>query len=323
MSTIKNTHFYVLTDMTLIGYPMLDEETKEGAGRESMAAQLPQQQQHNQGLIRQHLAQQQTMPNRAITLPEVIGAISLSSSARAPDMSLEQAVEGQPEQVASTPISAKKQSILRVVAIVLTGILGLSLYFIWHASTPPTSSAVPVITQQQFNAVSPVAKSKTAAGASPVAANGKIQVYIVGAVKHPGVYTLEANARLYQLLQAAGGPLPNANMVALNLAARLIDGQEIYVVQIGETPPAYTGGGGGANTDGANTGTAGVTAGQQININTATADELRQGLRVSSATAQAIINYRIQHGSYTSVEELSQVVSKAIYTKIKGQVTVA
>ncbi len=52
---------------------------------------------------------------------------------------------------------------------------------------------------------------------------------IVGAVRHPGVYTLPASARVYQLLQAAGGPLPNADLVALNMAAKLSDGQEVYV----------------------------------------------------------------------------------------------
>jgi competence protein ComEA len=53
----------------------------------------------------------------------------------------------------------------------------------------------------------------------------------------------------------------------------------------------------------------------------ASADELRQGLHISSTTAQAIVNFRLQHGSFTSVDELSQVVSKSIYDKIKGLVT--
>ena len=150
----------------------------------------------------------------------------------------------------------------------------------------------------------------------------------MGAVKHPGVYTLEANARLYQLLQAAGGPLPGANLVAVNLAARLSDGQEVYVLQIGETPPASSGSSGTTDSastttgdaSGVATGTASVTL--PININTASAPEMRQGLHISSTTAQTIISYRLQHGPFTSVEELSQVVSKTIYNKIKGQVTV-
>ena len=51
-------------------------------------------------------------------------------------------------------------------------------------------------------------------------------------------------------------------------------------------------------------------------------DQMRLALHISSKTAQKIADYRTQHGNYTSVDQLSQVVSKAIYTKIKDQVTV-
>jgi competence protein ComEA len=140
---------------------------------------------------------------------------------------------------------------------------------------------------------------------------------VVGAVKHPGVYTLPADARVYQLLQAAAGPLPNANLVALNIAAKLSDGQEVYVAAIGETPPASPGGAPGPGTGPTGTGT-----GQLININTASVDQMRLALHISSKTAQKIVDFRTQHGNYTSVDQLSQVVSKAVYDKIKDQVTV-
>ena len=145
-----------------------------------------------------------------------------------------------------------------------------------------------------------------------------MQVYVVGAVKHPGVYTLAAGARVYQLVQAAGGPLPNANLVALNLAAKLSDGQEVYVTVVGEIPPTYMGG-----VPGPGTGNSGTTnSGQLVNINTASVDEMRQSLHLSSTTAQNIVNYRSQHGSFTSIDQLLQVVSKSIYDRIKNQITV-
>ena len=65
-----------------------------------------------------------------------------------------------------------------------------------------------------------------------------------------------------------------------------------------------------------------ATTGQLVNINTASADDMRLNLHVSSTTAQNIVNFRLQHGPYTSVDQLLQVVSKSIYDKIKGQVTV-
>ena len=49
---------------------------------------------------------------------------------------------------------------------------------------------------------------------------------------------------------------------------------------------------------------------------------MRQSLHISSTTAQNIINYRLQHGSYTSIDQLQQVVSKSIYDKIKDLVTI-
>jgi competence protein ComEA len=144
-------------------------------------------------------------------------------------------------------------------------------------------------------------------------------VYVTGSVKHPGVYTLSAGARVYQLLQVAGGALPQADLVSLNLAAPLTDGQEVYVLAIGESPPTYQGGVPGPGTNGTATTT---QTGQAVNLNTATLDQMRQVLHVSSATAQKIIDYRTQHGPYTSVDQLLQVVSRSIYDKIKNSVTV-
>src|SRR6266568_994981 len=198
---------------------------------------------------------------------------------------------------------SKKQTYKRVVVAAITIILAIALYLIWRSPATPTPAS---ITQQTLSSVS---------SNSPTDTSGVIQVYIVGAVKHPGVYTLPADARVYQLLQAAGGPLPNANLVALNMAAKLSDGQEVYVTVVGEVPPTYLGGVPGTNPNTANSGTL-------VNINTASMAEMRQVLHISAATAQKIIDYRVQHGNYTSVDQLLQVVSRSIYDKIRKLVTV-
>src|SRR6266852_8451092 len=200
---------------------------------------------------------------------------------------------------------SKKQTYMRVVVAAITIILAIALYLTWRSPATPTPAS---ITQQTLSSVS---------SNSPTDTSGVIQVYIVGAVKHPGVYTLPADARVYQLLQAAGGPLPNANLVALNMAAKLSDGQEVYVAVIGETPPPNLGG-----MPGSGTSPAGTDTGQLININTASVDQIRLALHISSKTAQKIVDYRTQHGNYTSVDQLSQVVSRATYNKIKDLVTV-
>lgn len=133
-----------------------------------------------------------------------------------------------------------------------------------------------------------------------------IQVYVLGAVVHPGIYTLHDGDRVEQLLQDAGGTLTNANLISINLVARLYDGEEVYIPRIGETPPANV-----ASTSG------------QLNINIATAQEMQTRLHMSAATAQRIVNYRNQHGPFTSVDGLLAVpVSKATLDRIRTQVTV-
>lgn len=204
-----------------------------------------------------------------------------------------------------------KKRLTRIVAIGLALLLAGAIFVIWF-TVPATSSPAPSsnVTQQSFGSSSQNSGAGTPTG-------GALHVYVIGSVKHPGVYTLPAGARVYQLLQAAGGALPQADLVSLNLAAPLIDGQEVYVLTVGETPPTYLGGVPGPGTTNG-TSTTGTQNGQLVNINTATADEMRTILHVSSTTAQKIIAGR----PYTSVAQLLQVVSRTIYDKIEGSVTV-
>ena len=236
------------------------------------------------------IEQQQTMPIPAVPEPLIPPIDTLSPSM----------------------VSTSKRNFKRILPIVIALALVIVIYFVWNPPTPAPLSTGSSVTQQTFgNSSTSTTKSSTT--------SGDIQVYVVGAVKHPGVYTLPPGARVYELLQAAGGPLPRANLVALNLAATLTDGQEVYVTLIGEIPPTYMGGVPGP--PGSNT-TASPIAGQLVNINTASVDEMRQSLHISATTAQSIVNYRLQHGPYTSVDQLLQAVSRSIYDKIKGQVTV-
>jgi competence protein ComEA len=229
----------------------------------------------------------------------------------------EQDLQLQPLLDEEVPEPPHRRKRLRIVALVLCVLFVVAIYLTWHSTT--STAASPVVSQQSSTSLStPQISATSSSGATGGESSGSIQTYIVGAVRHPGVYTLPANARVYQLIQAAGGTLPGANLVALDLAAKLSDGQEIYVLSIGETPPSYVNSPAGSGTGG----TPGVTAGQLININTASEAEMRQGLHVSASTAQKIIAYRSQHGAYTSVDQLLQVVSKSIYDRIKNMVTV-
>ncbi len=244
------------------------------------------------------LSQQQTMPTPAVSLPPVppITPIAPTTNFLLP--------------ATSSRLKKLKQIIPFGIALVLV----LAIIGIWFTSPGTAASVVsPGVTQQNLGTSATTTTSSA----------GSIRVYIVGAVKNPGVYTLSSNARVYDLLQAAGGPQPKADLVALNLATKLTDGEEVYVTLVGEVPPTYMGGVPGPGTgSGTPSASSTATSGQIVNINTASVDEMRLNLHVSSTTAQNIVNYRLQHGPFTSVDQLLQVVSKSIYDKIKGQVTV-
>jgi len=240
-----------------------------------------------------------------------------------------------PDAIESTP---PKKSMLRWISVGLIVAMLVALYLVWQPGALPFSSTATTNTAGTMTALSSNTNSTqvtshattTNTAASSNDTSG-LQAYIVGAVHHPGIYTLNTDARIYQLVQAAGGPLPNANMAALNLAARLTDGQEVYVSLIGETPPANVGGDTGSTgnaTSATSTGSAGSTTtttanqGPRVNVNTATNTELQQALSISSKSAAKIIDYRVQHGPYASVAALSLVVSKSMYSKIKNKVSV-
>lgn len=231
-----------------------------------------------------------------------------------------------PKAKFATLFSKKGRTARIAVVVIILLIAAVTIYFTWFSAPPDTSmntgtdTHLQMTTMQNFSATTTSSKaSSTSTSAAPTSSS--IQVYIVGAVKRPGIYTLDANARVYQVLKAAGGPLADANLVVINLAAPLKDGEEIYIPKVGESVPTTIDGSTGSTGTAGGTSTSAAT-GVPVNINTASASELQQQLHVSAKTAQAIINYRLQHGTYTSVDQLANAVSKTIYNRIKGMVTV-
>jgi competence protein ComEA len=121
-----------------------------------------------------------------------------------------------------------------------------------------------------------------------------VVVDVTGAVRRPGVYRLPAGARVTDAVDRAGGAGGNALLEAVNLAARLADGQQIVVPEQGP--------------GGVPIGVAG-TAGQDgpISLGTATAEQLDTIDGIGPVTAQKIVEYRDQHGGLASVDQLDQV----------------
>jgi competence protein ComEA len=137
-----------------------------------------------------------------------------------------------------------------------------------------------------------------------------ITVQVGGAVAAPGVYELDPDARLEDVLQAAGGATGNADLAALNLARRLTDGESIEIPVIQPTP------GPGTQVT--------LASDTRININSAPPDTLDELPGIGPALADAIVEYREENGPFGSVDELARVpgISARMVDEMRDQIVV-
>lgn len=154
------------------------------------------------------------------------------------------------------------------------------------------------------------------ASASPA----DLVVDICGAVVRPGVYHLPAGSRIVDLVRVAGGADRTAQLSAVNLASKLVDGQQVVVPRQGQTPSvaALLPGTSGASS------ASGQVGGAPVNLNTASLSELDALPGVGPSTAQKIIDYRAASGGFRSVDDLKNVsgIGDAKFETLKDLVTV-
>jgi len=134
-----------------------------------------------------------------------------------------------------------------------------------------------------------------------------IYVQVAGAVARPGVYEVQPEARVFEVIQKAGGFTAEADQQSVALAVTLSDGCRIYVPRTDESPP-----GGVAvpqeQSIAVPSGAAGSSgAAKPVSINSADLDEFDTLPGIGPATAQNIITYREANGPFTSIDELTDV----------------
>lgn len=174
------------------------------------------------------------------------------------------------------------------------------------------------------------ASSGGATSGGDTAGSGQIVVDVDGAVAHPGLYKLPADSRVQAALAAAGGLSPQADAHRINRAAKLHDGQKLYVLSQGEsTPPLAASSGQGCEGQACTSAEGGVAGSAPevqglVNINTANATQLTQLPGVGPAVAQKIIDYRTANGPFTSVDDLTKVpgIGAAKLAQIKSHARV-
>lgn len=122
-------------------------------------------------------------------------------------------------------------------------------------------------------------------------AGDAVVVHVVGAVAHPGVYTLRDGQRVRDALRRAGGQTADADPALVNLAAKVADGQQVVIPGRAGTAAAP----------------AAPAAGAAVSLSQATAEQFDELDGVGPATAEKIVAYRDQHGGFQSIDELEQV----------------
>jgi competence protein ComEA len=165
-----------------------------------------------------------------------------------------------------------------------------------------------------------------------------VRVYVLGAVRVPGVYPLPRGSIVQDALAAAGGTTGRADLSGLNLAQLLQDGDRVDVPEIPPTPtatptpkPTITVGPGTPSPTPLPTATpapvkpnVAAPVGAKININTATLAELDTLPRIGPAIAQRIIDYRTQNGLFQRIDDIMNVrgIGPATFEQLKDLITV-
>lgn len=143
----------------------------------------------------------------------------------------------------------------------------------------------------------PVRESRAAA---------QLVVHVVGAVRRPGLYRLREGARVADAVARAGGATRGAELAALNLAAPLVDGVQVLVPR----RASQTGVGAGTAVPpapGAASGPGSASLAPKPSLSSATVEELEELPGVGPVTAQRIVDYRMEHGPFRSVDDLDAV----------------
>ena len=148
-----------------------------------------------------------------------------------------------------------------------------------------------------------------------------IYVHLCGAVNNPDVYVVNENTRLVELIELAGGLTKEASNEAVNQAAILVDGEQIYIPTKEEVEQ-----GTGNITTGNAFGKASVLGetSSKVNLNKATKEELMTLPGIGEAKAQSIIEYRSENNGFKSIEEIKNIsgIKDSVYNKISDKIAI-
>lgn len=154
---------------------------------------------------------------------------------------------------------------------------------------------------------------------SASAATAGVVVHVLGAVRRPGLVTLQSGDRVQDAIDAAGGLTAKADPGELNLAQAVTDGQQIVVGTEDKPAGEVRDGTSTAGSAGsAGNGAGGAGSGQPVNLNTASLVQLEELPGVGPVMAGKIVAWRTENGRFSRIEELQEIdgVGPKTYAKL-------
>ena len=147
-------------------------------------------------------------------------------------------------------------------------------------------------------------------------------VDIKGEVLRPGVYEFSCESRIQEVIKKAGGFTEEADETKINLAQKISDQMQIIVPNVHSKQEEGVTEGNSEKGNSSNTTPSNSKQGT-VNINTATLEELQTIKGIGKKKAEAILQYRKEHGAFRSKEDLLQVkgIGKKALEAIESQVT--
>ncbi|MEV0066527.1 MULTISPECIES: ComEA family DNA-binding protein [unclassified Amycolatopsis] len=191
----------------------------------------------------------------------------------------------------------KSHRVLVVLGLVVVAVLIAAGFAVFSGS--PAMEVAPSL---------PSAKAHPSVAAPASSASATLVISVIGHVRAPGLVTVPAGSRVADAVRAAGGADPGTDLSSLNLARKLTDGEQLAVgITVASSAPAGAG-----------------AAPGKLDLNSATPEQLDTLPGVGEVTAGRIIDWRTQHGGFSSVEQLRDVegIGESKFEKLREQVTV-